>query len=162
MNELLRTRAINAGVLATQEGRLNELLEEQGGLREAALAFEEARENLKYLEQQQELLETIGEYGLNATEVLRGLTLGVGASPEAVTGAMTRALEAVIWQTQEQMALGGYPVERPMQIAPTEPPPTPPGGTTQNFYLTINTNAPVENVIEDFEMMQSYTQIPGR
>jgi len=157
LNELLRTRAINAGVLATQEGQLNELLEEQAQLREAALAFEEAKENLEYLEQQKELIDTIAEYGLDQQAILQGLQLGVGADPAAMMDAMTRALEAVIWQTQADMARGGYPTPMPAPLVPTQTPQQ----LNPEYHLHIHTSAPVEPIIEDFEMMVSTTS-PGR
>lgn len=67
------------------------------------LALQKAQQDLAFLEQQQKLLDLIMENGLNAQDILGGLELGLGADTQGLVEAMTRAIQAIIEQANEQL-----------------------------------------------------------
>jgi len=72
---------------------------------ERILRLQEAQERLKFLEQQAKLLDLIAEKGLDAEAILGGLELGVDASVEDIIDAMSRAMEAIIAQANEELGI---------------------------------------------------------
>ncbi len=78
-----------------------ELVEQRERL--ARLAEQEQR--LKFLEQQAQLLELIAEKGLDVEAVLGGLELGLDANVEDVIAAMTRAMELIVAQAEEELGI---------------------------------------------------------
>lgn len=67
------------------------------------LALQKAQSDLAFLEQQQKLLDLISEHGLNAKNILGGLELGLGADTQGLVQAMTRAIQAIVDQANEQL-----------------------------------------------------------
>jgi hypothetical protein len=158
--ELAEYQRIQATLIANQE--------ELNRLKQIQLEYEQAQQELKYLEQQRELLDLIGQYGLDMGSILQGLQLGPEADPAAVLQAMTRALEAIALLQRERLA-EDYPGNVPPW--PGWPPPAPgapPGwygdleprgdlapGAAPEYHLHIHSNAPVEIIADDFYMMQA-------
>lgn len=99
--------------LVALEDQMNTLQRERAGLldkqveAEKKLAeFEDAKQRLDFLNQQVKLLDLISEHGLDAGQILQGMTLGVNASVEELMLAMARAIEGIIAQTQSTLQLG--------------------------------------------------------
>jgi iron-sulfur cluster repair protein YtfE (RIC family) len=149
INELLdsmgyRTidEAISAGGMAgfwAPSTELTELLQLDKDRANAMAEYEEhqrtivelqrQQENMAFLQQQIKLLDMITEYGLDPSLILGGTQLGIGADPTAIIAAMVAAMQAVLGQLGSE------------------------------YNLTINTNAPFENIIEDYEWMESMAGI---
>ena len=55
------------------------------------------------MKQQQDLLNLITENGLDAADILGGLELGLGADTQGLVQAMTRAIQAIIREAEEQL-----------------------------------------------------------
>jgi len=70
------------------------------------LEFQKAQQRLHFLEQQVRLLDLIREQKLNARDILGDLQLGINADMGAVLAAMTRAIEALIAQTEARLGIG--------------------------------------------------------
>lgn len=68
-------------------------------------ALQKAQADLSFLKQQQDLLGLISEHGLNAADILGGLQLGLEADTQGLVQAMTRAIQAIIQQAQEQLGV---------------------------------------------------------
>ena len=115
IDEYLRLQAERAGLtgdIADGEAYLAQLQREQAELaeeyrkeQERILALEKARKDLKFLEEQLKLLDLIAEHGLDAEEILGGMTLGVDASLEDMIEAMTSAIQAIIGQAEEDLGI---------------------------------------------------------
>ncbi|MCP4540595.1 MAG: hypothetical protein GY832_25950 [Chloroflexi bacterium] len=88
-----------------EQGRRTHLAAELAEQEERILRLQEAQERLRFLEQQSKLLDLIAEKGLDAEAILGGLELGVDASVEDVVDAMTRAMEAIIAQANEELGI---------------------------------------------------------
>lgn len=71
--------------------------------RMAALRVQE--QDLSFLQQQASLLELIREYGLDAADILGGMTLGVEANVADVVDAMTRAMQEVVKAAQAELGI---------------------------------------------------------
>lgn len=69
------------------------------------LALQKAQSDLAFLEQQQKLLDLIVENGLNAQDILGGLELGLGADTQGLVQAMTRAIQAIVDQANQQLQI---------------------------------------------------------
>lgn len=67
------------------------------------LALQKAQSDLAFLKQQQDLLNLITENGLDAADILGGLELGLGADTQGLVQAMTRAIQAIIREAEEQL-----------------------------------------------------------
>jgi hypothetical protein len=98
------SRARDAELRRTQERR-NEVAREYERIQERLLRLQEAQADLSFLQQQVKLLDTIAEHGLDAEEILGGMTLGVDASVDEIVFAMTRALEEIIGTTEEELGI---------------------------------------------------------
>lgn len=90
-------RGINQDIVVTTD----ELVAQQE--RMAQLARQQ--ENLRFLEQQADLLELIAEKGLDAEAILGGLELGLDANVDDLIAAMSAAMEAVIAQAEEELGI---------------------------------------------------------
>lgn len=93
----------------TKEARLKSDIadaeKEQVKLNEQLLALEKQRQQLAFLKQQADLLDTIKEHGLDAKEILGGLELGIDASLEGIIQAMTRAMQAIVSQVEDELEI---------------------------------------------------------
>lgn len=84
---------------ASQLGK--ELSEQQAKL----LELQRQQENLSFLQQQVNLLNTIAEHGLDAQQILGGLKLGINADLGEVIEAMTKAMEEIINQAETELGI---------------------------------------------------------
>jgi chromosome segregation ATPase len=96
--ELQAERAEKAAELASSEERVAEIEERLTLLREQ-------QANLSFLEAQMRLLDTIQENGLNAGEILKGITLGLDADLEDLIDAMVRAMQAMIESAEDELGI---------------------------------------------------------
>lgn len=83
----------------------NALEKEYAEEQERILRLQQAQADMAFLRQQLDLLDLIAEHGLDAADILGGMTLGLDASIEDVLDAMTSALEAIIEQTEEELEI---------------------------------------------------------
>ena len=81
-------------------------LAEQAELQETMLGLERQRQDLAFLEHQVKLLDIIREYGLDAEDILGGMTLGINASTERLIHAMTAAMSEIIESVEEELQIG--------------------------------------------------------
>lgn len=79
--------------------------EEYRRQQEKIFELQKQQENLQFLQQQVKLLDLIAEHGLDAGQILGDMDLGVNASLESVVEAMSRATEAIIEQTEQELGL---------------------------------------------------------
>jgi hypothetical protein len=91
--------AVNRSLEATH---MRNLAREQ----ERLLRLQKAQQNLRFLQQQLDLLETIKEHGLDAREILGGLRLGIGADTGLLLDAMAGAMEALVDKAEEELGIG--------------------------------------------------------
>jgi hypothetical protein len=87
------------------QGQLNGATAEYEKAQADILALQKAQQDLAFLEQQQKLLDLITENGLNAKDILGGLELGLGADTQGLVQAMTRAIQAIIEQANDQLQI---------------------------------------------------------
>lgn len=85
------------------EGERARVGEEYRRQQEKILELQKQQENLQFLQQQVKLLDLIAEHGLDATQILGDMDLGVNASLESIVEAMSRATEAIIEQTEQEL-----------------------------------------------------------
>jgi hypothetical protein len=72
---------------------------------ERILEFQRKQQDLRFLEQQVKLLELIQEHELDRMEILGGLKLGIEADEGKVLDAMTKALDAMIRETERKLGI---------------------------------------------------------
>lgn len=77
--------------------------EEYRRQQEKIFELQKQQENLQFLQQQVKLLDLIAEHGLDAGQILGDMDLGVNASLENIVEAMSRATEAIIEQTEQEL-----------------------------------------------------------
>ena len=87
------------------QNQLNGATAEYEQAQKDVLALQKAQSDLAFLEQQQELLDLITEHGLNASDILGGLELGLGADTQGLVQAMTRAIQAIVDQANQQLQI---------------------------------------------------------
>jgi hypothetical protein len=119
IGELEAERARIAKERAEQEARIAE--------------FQAAQQQMALLQQQLDLMELVQEHGLNAQEILGGLTADASASE--IVDATTAAMQQIIEQTQAGLNFGTSATT--MTQAPAFAPPTMAGGnmsSTQNTF----------------------------
>jgi len=87
------------------QGELNGATAEYEQAQASIVALQKAQADLAFLEQQQKLLDLITENGLNAKDILGGLELGLGADTQGLVEAMTRAIQAIIEQANDQLQI---------------------------------------------------------
>jgi len=92
-------------ILLQYERERTELGEEYAKQQEKILALQKAQSDLKFLQQQAELMDLIRVNGLDAAKVLGGLELGLDADMGAVLEAMTRALQQIIEKAEEELEI---------------------------------------------------------
>lgn len=68
-------------------------------------ALRRVEQDLGFLQQQAALLELIREHGLDAAEILGGMTLGVEANVADVIEAMTKAMQQVVLAAQAELGI---------------------------------------------------------
>jgi hypothetical protein len=119
IGELEAERARLAAERAEQEARIAE--------------FQEAQQQMQLLQQQLDLMKLVQEHGLDAQEVLGGLTADASASE--IVEATTAAMQQIIEQTQADLNFGGSSATT-MTQAPVFAPPTMAGvsNSTQNTF----------------------------
>jgi hypothetical protein len=83
----------------------NRLQEEFAELQRQTLEYQKAQQQLRFLEQQMRLLELIREHGLDASEILGDLKLGIDADMSEVLAAMTAAMNAIIAKLNEELEI---------------------------------------------------------
>lgn len=91
--------------LAQIRGQETQLTQELSEAERQLLEFERARQQLAFLEDQQRLLQMIQEHGLDPSEILGGLQLGLDADMGDVLAAMTRAMQQIIQQAEDEMGI---------------------------------------------------------
>lgn len=79
--------------------------EEYRRQQEKIFELQKQQENLQFLQQQVKLLDLIAEHGLDAEQILGDMDLGVNASLESIVEAMSRATQAIIEQTEQELGL---------------------------------------------------------
>lgn len=157
-------------------------------LERETLELQKAQEDLNFLKQQFELLQLIRDNGLNPDEILGGLTLGLNADMADIIKAMTAAMQALVKKTEEELGIhspsrvffdfgrrimqglaegieySSRAVQRTIGRAlPSDPRfafagAGVPGGSVHNYNLTINTNAPHEPILRDFDSMRAWVK----
>jgi len=60
---------------------------------------------LSFLQQQVDLINMLKEYGLDPSEILQGLQLGLDADIEGIIDAMTRAVQAIIDAAEDELGV---------------------------------------------------------
>jgi hypothetical protein len=73
---------------------------------ERILKIQEQQQQMEFLQQQMALLDMIREQGLDPSEVLQGIELGLDASLPDLMEAMSRAMQAVIEAANEELEIG--------------------------------------------------------
>jgi hypothetical protein len=91
--------------LFNQQRQLQAATNEYKQQQQDILKLQEAQADLKFLEQQTKLLDMIKENGLNAGAILGGLELGLDADANGVMQAMTRAVQAMIEQAENELGI---------------------------------------------------------
>ncbi len=151
----------------------NRAAREYERIQERLLRLQVAQENLAFLQQQVKLLDVIAEHGLDASEILLGLKLGVDANLEGVIAAMTRAMEAIIGGTEDELGISSPSrvfaeigqrmmeglaagIRGGMRI----PAMAAAGAVTSmtqnyNYTMNVNTRATSPTVIQDFAVMRA-------
>jgi hypothetical protein len=79
--------------------------EELAEAQEKILMLQKAQMQLQFLEYQIKLLDLIKEHGLDASDLLGGLELGIDADAGAVIEAMTKAIQALIQQAEDELGI---------------------------------------------------------
>jgi hypothetical protein len=153
-----------------------EVASQYADAQERAYKLRVAQENLSYLQQQFRLLELISDYGLDAAAILDGLTLGIDANLEDMIDAMTRAIQAIVQQVEDDLGMGSpskvfenigammmgglargvtRSMEIPGIILRRAIPQMIEGGVSNTSYnMTVNTNARSEQVQSSFNLMR--------
>lgn len=85
---------------AKSQNALNDALAQQGSIQADLLKQQEQQAKLERLREQIGLIDTIKQYGLDSSEILQGLSLGIDASVSDVVAAMTRVTDAIVRQIQ--------------------------------------------------------------
>jgi len=85
--------------------RRAELVEEIAANEERILKLQEKQQQLDFLQTQFDLLELIKEHGLDASEILGGLKLGVDADLAAVIAAMVKAMSQIVDKVNEELQI---------------------------------------------------------
>lgn len=147
-----------------------ELAEQEAKLQ----AYEQAREQFGFLQQQIEFLEFLDEYGLDKSAYLDGLQMGTDVDIEALLQAMTDAMNDVVNKlnagigAQGQHGLDmivppGYDADNFMiGTSSGERVIVIPKNTTNNSYnLTMSrmTGASDERILDDYRMMSSWNRV---
>ena len=86
--------------------RITENANEYAEALERAEKIQRAMADLEFLESQLKLLDLIAEYQLDPDAILGGLALGLDANLEDILDALTRAMQAIIAQTEEELEAG--------------------------------------------------------
>lgn len=87
------------------QNQLSAATHEYQQAQEDIVALQKAQADLAFLEQQQQLLDMIAEHGLNASNILGGLELGLEADTQGLVQAMTRAIQAIVEQAEAQLGI---------------------------------------------------------
>jgi hypothetical protein len=98
-------RARLAGLIADAEEDIAAYSKEAAEQQERLLRYQEQQENLRFLQQQADLLALIAEHGLDASAILGGLQLGIDADAGQVMDAMAAAMQAIIAQAEEELGI---------------------------------------------------------
>ena len=61
--------------------------------------------DIKFLEEQIKLLNLISEYGLDAADILEGVTIGLGANIEDLLTVITDVMEQIVQETEAQLQI---------------------------------------------------------
>lgn len=83
----------------------NRLQADYADLNQQVTEYQERQQQLQFLQQQMRLLELINQYGLDARDVLGGLTMGLDADMNDVLVAMTSAMDAIIQQINDELEI---------------------------------------------------------
>lgn len=84
---------------------LNEKTAEYARQQERLAEFQRQQQNFEFLQKQLDLLDLIRENGLNAGEILGGMTLGLEADVGGLMDAMTRAVEQLVDEANQSFGL---------------------------------------------------------
>lgn len=137
-----------------------ELSEQQ----EKLLELQRQQENLGFLQQQVNLLQTIAEHGLDASEILGGLQLGIDADLGQVIQAMTRAMQALIGQAEEELGIAspskifermGQQLMSGLARGIVESASLPTNAVVNNFNMTINEAGRIVDPASSFMMFRA-------
>ena len=91
--------------LFEENNQLSRLKAEQIRQEERLLALQKAQADLEFLKQQQQLLKLIADNDLDGEDIMQGLKLGIDADAGDVLQAMTRAIQAVITQAEDELGI---------------------------------------------------------
>lgn len=87
------------------QDKLNAALKEQQSIQDDLLQTQENAAKLEFLEKQLNLLDVINKAGLNAKDILDGLTLGLDASIPDIITATNRLVQAMIDQVDKDLQI---------------------------------------------------------
>ncbi len=141
--------------------------------------LQKAQSDLAFLKQQLDLLNLIKDNGLDASEILGGLELGINADASGLVQAMTAAMQTMIDGAQEALGvhspskvfqnIGANVMEgmamgiRQAQGMAVRASESAMRAVTQvdrsrssTYNLTINTNAQYENVLQDYNILSAW------
>lgn len=82
---------------------------EQVALQQKLIGLQDRQNKLGYLQEQMKLLDLIDQYKLNSADILNGVDLGLGASAGGLADAMTRAMDAILFQMDKRLSTTTMP-----------------------------------------------------
>lgn len=91
---------------AEAQERLNQALAEQRSIQDDILQLKQNEQKLNFLEKQLDLIESLNQAGLDVSDILGGLTLGLGASIPEMIEATNRLVMAMIEQVDRDLQIG--------------------------------------------------------
>jgi hypothetical protein len=91
--------------MANTQAQITANKERQLEIERELTALQRQQEDLSFLQAQASLVQMIADNGLNAREILGGLTLGLNANLSGVIEAMTRAMQMMIARAEETLGV---------------------------------------------------------